>query len=80
MALIPRTEQATNGEIDPDYVRNVRAVIHPDGAPQQAYVVTLIPAGMNAYVGQQVQFISGHASPELACHYIPNLVINTSNR
>lgn len=79
MELIPQSEQSANGKIDPDYIQNVRAVIHPDYAPERAYVVTLIPAGMNTYVGQRVQFISGHASPELACHYIPNLIMETTN-
>lgn len=78
MAMIPKSERLANGKIDPQYVQNQRVLIHPDGAPAYARILALIPMGMHAYVGEQVRFVGGHASPNLSCHYIPNLVMEES--
>lgn len=75
MAMIPRSEEAANGRIDPAYIHNLRALFHPDGAPPNVRVPVLVPKGMNVYVGEHVEMVGGHASPKLACHYIPNLVV-----
>lgn len=79
MAMIPQSEKAANSKIDPHYVQNLRVVFRPDGAPMYVQpLAAVVPLGMNAYVGEQVLFIGGHASPNLACHYIPNLVMKGS--
>ena len=78
MALIPRSEEAANGKIDPAYVHNLRALFHPDGAPPNVRVPVLVPVGMNVYVGEHVNMVGGHASPSLACHYIPNLIVGST--
>lgn len=72
--LILRTEQHTNGKIDPRYKENLRVVVHPDGYPPYRRVIVLVPSGMNVHLGEQVTYVGGHASPQLACHYIPNLI------
>lgn len=78
MALIPRSEEAANGRIDPAYVHNLRALFHPDGAPPNVRVPVLVPDGMDIHIGERVRMVGGHASPGLACHYIPNLIVGVS--
>jgi hypothetical protein len=75
MALIPRSEESVNGRIDPAYLHNLRALFHPDDAAPQVRLAVLIPADMNVYVGEQVEMVGGHASPNLACRYVPNLIV-----
>ena len=78
MALIPRSEEAANGRIDPAYVHNLRALFHPDDAPPNVRVPVLVPDGMDIHIGERVRMVGGHASPGLACHYIPNLIVGVS--
>ncbi|MES2367384.1 MAG: hypothetical protein V4563_16020 [Pseudomonadota bacterium] len=78
LAIIPKSEQLANGKIDPHYVHNLRVAFHPDGAPPNEHALAVVAMGMNAYIGEQVRFVGGHASPDLACHYIPNLVMEES--
>ena len=75
MSLIPKSEQSANGQIDPAYVHNRRAIFHPSNAPPNVRIPILVPDGMDVYVGENVQMVGGHASPKLACHYIPNLIV-----
>lgn len=75
MALIPRSEAGANGRLDPTYVHNLRALFHPDAAPPNVHLPVVVPADMNIYVGEEVQEVGGHASPDLACHYVPNLIV-----
>jgi hypothetical protein len=75
MALIPRSEQGANGKLDPAYVHNLRAVFHPYDAAPNVRLTVIVPADMNVYVGEDVQMVGGHASPDLACHYVPNLIV-----
>jgi hypothetical protein len=72
--LILRTEQDINGKIDPRYKDNLRAIVHPDGYPRYHRVIVIVPSGMKVQIGEEVTFIFGHASSQLACHYIPNLI------
>ncbi len=74
MALIPRSEEFANGRIDPAYVHNLRALFHPDAAPPNVRVPVLVPVGMDVRVGEHVEMVGGHASPNSACHYVPNLL------
>ncbi len=75
MAMIPRSEAGANGRIDPDYVHNLRALFHPYDAAPGVRVAVIVPENMNVYVGEDVQMVGGHASPKLACHYVPNLIV-----
>jgi hypothetical protein len=77
MALIPRSEQAANGKLDPAYVHNLRALFRPYDAAPGVHLTVIVPADMNVYVGKDVQMVGGHASPDLACHYVPNLIVAT---
>jgi len=75
MALIPRSEQSANGKLDPAYVHNLRALFRPYDAAPGVHLTVIVPANMNVYVGEDVQMVGGHASPNLACHYVPNLIV-----
>lgn len=75
MALIPRSEAGANGKIDPAYVYNLRALFHPYDAAPGVRLPVIVPENMNVYVGEDVQMVGGHASPNLACHYVPNLIV-----
>jgi hypothetical protein len=75
MALIPRSEQGANGKLDPAYVHNLRALFRPYDAAPEVHLTVIVPADMNVYVGEDAQMVGGHASPNLACHYVPNLIV-----
>jgi hypothetical protein len=77
MAMIPRSEAGANGRIDPAYVNNLRALFHPYDAAPGVRLPVIVPENMNVYVGEDVQMVGGHASPKLACHYVPNLIVAT---
>jgi hypothetical protein len=34
---------------------------------------------MNIHVGEKVMMVGGHASPRLACSYVPNLIIGEAS-
>jgi len=70
---IELTQSRARGLIDPNYVSQLRAVIRVDETGQT--VGALVPAGMDAHVGQRITFTTAHRS-KLPCHYIPNLIIN----
>ena len=69
-SVIPRSELAVNGQIDPTYNHNLRALFLPDGVPSNVRLPVLVPNGMNVYVGEQVNMMGGHASPDWGCHYV----------
>ena len=75
MTMIPRAEQSANGKIDPAYVHSERAFFHPNHAPAIMRMPAIVPAGMTVQVGESVKMVGGHASPNLACHYVPNLIV-----
>ena len=79
MELIPRSEQAANGKIDPAYIRNLRAIFHPRNAPSFVREAVIVPTDMTVYVGEDVRMVGGHASPTLACHYVPNLIVSAGS-
>lgn len=76
MAMISRSEDGANGRIDPAYIQNLRALFHPDRAPPGVRIPVLVPDGMSVQIGEEVEMVGGHASPDLACHYIPNLIVD----
>ena len=75
-ALLVRTEAQVNGKLDPAYLHNVRAVLHPSLAKNpKAWVIVVVPESMNVTVGETVRIVGGHASPTIACTYVPNLIV-----
>ena len=83
LELLDRSEREVNGRIDPAYLDNLRAIIHLDGRPPGARVVVLVPDNMMVHFGEHVEAVGGRASPTLACHYVPNLIVSAgagSNR
>lgn len=78
LALIPVTERRVNGKIEPAYVDNLRVLIHPDHWPAGRNVPVLVPQGMLVHFDEHIEAVASHASPTLACHYVPNLIIATS--
>jgi hypothetical protein len=75
-ALIARSEQGANGKIDPAYVHNLRAIFHPKNAPAFMREAVIVPSDMTVSVGEDVRMVGGHASPNLACHYVPNVIVS----
>ncbi|OLP49407.1 hypothetical protein BJF91_20405 [Allorhizobium taibaishanense] len=69
------TQAKTNVLIDPAYRDNLRASVHPVNAPKDAKTIAIIPKGMNVHMGDQVAIVGWHASPTLACRYVPNSVV-----
>ena len=68
------TQRMAQGPIDPAYVTQLRVGVRVEQTG--ARVGALVPAGMDVQIGQRVTFISAHLSPNLPCHYIPNLIVN----
>lgn len=75
LSLIPRSEVLANGVIDPAYIHNPRVLVHVVGDVQNRTIRVLVPDGMAVAPGQVVRFVGGHASPNLACAYVPNLIV-----
>jgi len=72
--LLQRTQTQLGMAINPDYLPNVRSLVHLDGAVQGSWYVYLVPQGMNVRIGDRVEVIGGRIDPNLPCHYIPNLI------
>ena len=72
--LLQRTQFASHMAINPDYLANVRSLVHLDGSPPEMRSVYLVPQGENVRIGDHVKVAGGHLDPSLPCHYIPNLI------
>jgi hypothetical protein len=72
--LLQRTQTQLGMTINPDYLPNVRSLVHLDGGMQGSRYVYLVPQGMNVRIGDRVEVIGGRIDPNLPCHYIPNLI------
>ncbi|MES2367383.1 MAG: hypothetical protein V4563_16015 [Pseudomonadota bacterium] len=75
---IPKDEEKANGKMDPQYVHDLMVVIRPAGQLSNKRPLVMVPGNMHVYVGERVWVVGGHASPDLACHFIPNSVIKKS--
>ena len=71
---LQRTQASLGMEISPDYIGNVRSLVHLDGAAQGSRTIYLVPEGMNVHAGDRVEVVGGRIDPNLPCHYIPNLI------
>lgn len=71
---VQRTQAQLGRTINPDYLSNVRSLVHLDGGVQGSRYIYLVPQGMNVRVGDRVEIIGGRVDPNLPCHYIPALI------
>lgn len=72
--VLQNTQFSSRMAISPDYLANVRSLVHLDGRPDGSKTVYLVPQGMTVRIGEQVDVVSGHVDPSLPCHYVPNLI------
>jgi hypothetical protein len=72
--LLQRTQTELGMPINPDYLPNVRSLVHLDGSAEGSRSVYLVPQGMNVRIGDRVEVIAFRTDPSLPCHYIPNLI------
>ena len=61
--------------INPDYISNVRTLVHLDGSVEGSRFLYIVPKGMTVWPGDRVEVAAGHVDANLPCHYIPNLVV-----
>jgi hypothetical protein len=84
------TEQANNAlqytqsqsgmTISPEYVANLRSLVHLDGAAAGSRSIYLVPQNMTVRNGDRVEVIGGRLDPNLPCHYIPNIITRDLSR
>jgi hypothetical protein len=71
LARIPLSQAELGGQIDPDYVDNLRVGVHLDSGQNQIFVV---PRDMVVRVGDRVTLQGPHRNTALACNFFPPLV------
>jgi hypothetical protein len=69
-----RTQAQLGRTINPDYLSNVRSLVHLDGGVQGSRYIYLVPQGMNVRMGDRVEVIGGRIDPNLPCQYVPALI------
>lgn len=77
---LQRTQSELGMTINPDYLANVRSLVHLDRAPQGSRTIYLVPQGMTVRTGDRVAVIGGRLDPNLSCHYIPNIITRDLSR
>jgi hypothetical protein len=73
--LLQNTQFSSRMAINPDFLANVRSLVHLEGSLDGTRGVYLVPQGINVRIGDHVDVVGGHVDPSLLCHYIPNLVV-----
>jgi hypothetical protein len=80
MKLLQQTQFMTRMAINPDYLSNVRSLVHLDGSVEGSRIVYLVPKGITVHIGDRVDVVGGHVDTNLPCHYIPNLIANIQSQ
>ena len=75
LKLLQNTQFSSRMAINPDFLSNVRSLVHLQGSLEGARTVYVVPQGTNIRIGDHVEVIGGHIDPSLPCHYIPNLIV-----
>jgi hypothetical protein len=78
--LLQNTQFSSRMLINPDFLANVRSLVHLEGSPDGTRSVYLVPQGMIVRIGDHVEVVGGHVDPSLPCHYIPNLVVRIQSQ
>lgn len=73
--LLQNTQFSSRMAINPDFLANVRSLVHLEGSVDGTRGVYLVPQSINVRIGDHVDVVGGHVDPSLPCHYIPNLVV-----
>jgi len=71
---VQRTQAQLGRTINPDYLSNVRSLVHLDGGVQGSRYIYLVPQGMSVRMGDRVEVIGGRIDPNLPCQYVPALI------
>jgi hypothetical protein len=74
IGLMQQTQAELRMAINPDYIANVRSLVHLDGSVEGSRYVYVVPQGMNVRIGDRVEVIGGRVDSNLPCHYIPTLI------
>lgn len=74
LRLMQSTQFTSHLAINPDYVANVRSLVHLNGSIEGSRFVYLVPKDMTVRIGYHVDVAGGHLDPSLPCHYMPNLI------
>jgi hypothetical protein len=75
LKLLQNTQFSSRMAINPDFLANVRSLVHLQGSLDGARTIYLVPQGTNVRIGDHVEVVGGHVDPSLPCHYIPNLIV-----
>ena len=75
LKLLQNTQFSSRMAINPDFLANVRSLVHLDGSLEGMRTVYLVPQGMNVRIGDHVEVVGGSVDPSLPCHYIPNRIV-----
>jgi len=78
LRLLQNTQFSSRMAINPDFLTNLRSLVHLDGSLDGTQAVYLVPQGMNVRIGDNVEVVGGHVDRGLPCHYMPNLIVRIS--
>jgi hypothetical protein len=79
LKLLQNTQFSSRMAINPDFLANVRSLVHLQGSLEGARTIYLVPQGTNVRIGDHVEVVGGHVDPNLPCHYIPNLIVRVQS-
>jgi hypothetical protein len=80
LKLLQNTQFSSRMAINPDFLTNLRSLVHLEGSLDGTQAVYLVPQGMNVRIGDNVEVVGGHVDPSLPCHYIPNLIVRSQSQ
>jgi hypothetical protein len=79
LRLLQDTQFSSRLAINPDFLTNVRSLVHLDGSLEGKRTIYLVPQGTTVRPGDRVEVVGGHLDPNLPCHYIPNLIVRVQS-